>query len=134
MKAAYAQSSYKPPVRAAATGDLTLSGLQTVDSVSLVAGDYVMAPLQTVASDRNVFRVAEGAWKVAREFSAEFIKDGIELIVQEGGQAGKQFFVTAASAQSGTLAFQETAATDLPDATETTPGIRKIKKYQRSGG
>ena len=52
----------KPSVRVVAVSNITLSGLQTLDSVSLSAGDRVLARGQTTASQNGVYVVGSGAW------------------------------------------------------------------------
>lgn len=52
----------KASVRAATTGNITLSGTQTVDGVSLSVGDRVLVKNQTTASLNGIYVVASGAW------------------------------------------------------------------------
>lgn len=55
-------TSIKSSVRAASTGNLTLSGTQTVDGIALVAGDRVLVKNQTTTANNGVYVVATGAW------------------------------------------------------------------------
>ena len=48
--------------RVAAPGNVGLAGLQTVDGVTLVAGDLVLCPNQTTASQNGLYVAASGAW------------------------------------------------------------------------
>jgi hypothetical protein len=52
----------KAAVRAATTGNITLSGLQTVDGVSLVAGDRVLVRAQTDQTENGIYVVSAGTW------------------------------------------------------------------------
>lgn len=52
----------KGSVRAASTANLTLSGAQTVDGVSLIANDRVLVKDQTTPSQNGIYTVAAGAW------------------------------------------------------------------------
>jgi len=54
--------SWKLPVVAASTGNLTLSGAQTVDGVSLVAGQRILVKDQATTSQNGIYVVAAGAW------------------------------------------------------------------------
>ncbi len=75
----------KQSVRAASTGNLTLSGVQTVDGVSLVAGNRVLAKNQTTASQNGVYVVASGAWTRATDFDEPFeVSAGVFFFVEEG--------------------------------------------------
>lgn len=88
--------SFKAPVRAASTGNLTLSAPQTVDGVVLVAGDRVLVKDQTTASTNGLYVIAAGAWVRATDFdtSAEAIP-GTVVGVQEGTAGGDKLFLLA---------------------------------------
>lgn len=59
--------SWKDTVRAATTANITLSGTQTIDTVSLIAGDRVLVKNQTTASQNGIYVVAAGAWSRATD-------------------------------------------------------------------
>lgn len=52
----------KTPVRVATTTNITLSGTQTIDSISVVAGDRVLVKNQTTASQNGIYVCSAGAW------------------------------------------------------------------------
>ena len=52
----------KKSVQAATTANITLSAPQTIDGISLVAGDRVLVKDQTTASQNGIYIVAAGAW------------------------------------------------------------------------
>lgn len=52
----------KASVVAATTANITLSGAQTIDGVSVVAGDRVLVKNQTNAADNGIYVAASGAW------------------------------------------------------------------------
>ncbi len=52
----------KSPVRVVSTTNITLSGLQTIETVTLVAGDRVLVVGQTTASANGIYVAASGAW------------------------------------------------------------------------
>lgn len=59
--------AYKQSVRAATTANITLSGTQTIDGISVVAGDRVLVKNQTSASANGIYVVAAGAWTRATD-------------------------------------------------------------------
>lgn len=73
------------PAKARTTGNITLSGAQTIDGISVVAGDRVLVAAQTTASQNGVYVVAAGAWTRATDAdqSGEF-SPGRQLFVQQG--------------------------------------------------
>jgi len=52
----------KQSTKAATTTSITLSGAQTIDGVSLVAGDRVLVKNQSTSSQNGIYVVASGAW------------------------------------------------------------------------
>ena len=77
----------KGSVRAATTADITLSGTQTVDGVTLVAGNRVLVKDQTDATQNGIYVVAGGAWTRAADFDNSpgiEITSGAFTFVEEG--------------------------------------------------
>jgi len=90
--------SWKEPVIAATTvagGNITLSGLQTIDTVTLAAGDTVLVKNQTAASQNGIYVVSSGAWtrSVGADTWNEYV--GAIVFVVEGSQAGSAWYCTA---------------------------------------
>lgn len=52
----------KASVVVATTANITLSGIQTIDGVGVVAGDRVLVKSQSTASQNGIYVVASGAW------------------------------------------------------------------------
>lgn len=75
---------WRPSVRAATTGNITLSGTQTIDGVSVVAGNRVLVRSQTTASENGVYVAASGAWSRATDADTwdELVAQAV--IVEEG--------------------------------------------------
>lgn len=55
------------PVKAATTGNITLSGLLTIDGITLVNGDRVLVKDQTTNTQNGVYVAASGAWTRATD-------------------------------------------------------------------
>lgn len=84
---------WKEPVRAATTANITLSGAQTIDGVSVVAGDRVLVKNQSTGSANGIYLAAAGAWTRATDFdiSAELL--GASCFVSEGTTNGNSVWV-----------------------------------------
>ena len=84
--------SWKQPVNAATTANITLSGAQTIDTVSVVAGDRVLVKDQTAQADNGIYVAAAGAW--SRSPDADTYDEMISALVfvESGGQAGAAFY------------------------------------------
>jgi hypothetical protein len=88
--------SWKAPVTVASTVNIpTLSGLLTIDTVTLVAGETVLVKNQSTAADNGIYVVSAGAWtrSVGADVWEEFI--GAIVFVVEGTQTGSAWFCTA---------------------------------------
>jgi phage-related tail fiber protein len=81
--------SWKTPVRAATTANITLSGTQTVDGVALIAGDRVLAKDQTAQADNGFYDVAAGAWTRSVDANTSaLVPAGTAAFVTEGTSNG----------------------------------------------
>ena len=87
---------WKNSVKAATTANLTLTAPQTVDGISLIAGDRVLVKDQTTATANGIYVVAAGAWTRATDFD-----DSVEVTaaaavpVEQGTVNGDAVFILA---------------------------------------
>ena len=75
----------KASVRVATTADITLSGTQTIDGISVIAGDRILVKDQSTSSANGIYDVAAGAWSRSSDadISAE-VTTGLFTFVSEG--------------------------------------------------
>jgi hypothetical protein len=57
--------SFKQPALVRTTGNITLSGLQTIDGVTVAAGDRVLVIAQTSTPTNGIYIASSGAWSRA---------------------------------------------------------------------
>ena len=77
--------SAKDAVRAATTANITLSGVQTIDGVSVIAGDRVLVKNQTTTAENGIYVAAAGAWTRATDANTSaLMKSGTFVFVCEG--------------------------------------------------
>jgi hypothetical protein len=75
----------KQSVRVATTGNITLSGTQTIDGVSAIAGDRVLVKDQSTASQNGIYVVAAGSWSRATDADSNAeVTTGMFTFVSEG--------------------------------------------------
>ena len=76
----------KQSVRVATTGNITLSGTQTIDGVSLSAGDRVLVKNQTTGSENGLYVVVDGgSWTRAEDADSDSeVTAGLFTFVTEG--------------------------------------------------
>jgi hypothetical protein len=80
-----ADLAIKEPCRVATTANITLSGLQTVDGVTVANGDRVLVRAQTTASQNGIYVAASGAWARATDFDGGGeVAGGTEVFVTSG--------------------------------------------------
>lgn len=96
VQLAAAGLTVKNAARAVATSNIALSGLQTVDGVSLVAGDRVLAVGQTTASENGWYDVAAGAWARSSDAdtSAKLVPNSFGFISEGTVGADFQYVLT----------------------------------------
>lgn len=79
------QRDFKDSVRVATTANITLSGAQTIDGVSAVAGNRVLVKNQTDGTQNGIYVVAAGAWSRATDADAsDKVTPGLVVPVEEG--------------------------------------------------
>ena len=99
----------KDAVRAATTANITLSGTQTVDGVSLIAGDRVLVKNQSTGSENGLYTVGASSWVRTTDADAPNEMGGGDFVfVQEGTANADSGFVCT---NDGALTIGTTALT-----------------------
>lgn len=93
LNAAVQGYSWKQPVRAATTANITLSGAQAIDGVSVIAGDRVLVKNQTAGAANGIYVAATGAWTRATDFDTGAEALGAATFVSEGTAQGNQVWL-----------------------------------------
>lgn len=87
-------ASIKIPCIVATTSNVTLSGLQTIDGVSVVADDRVLVKNQSTASQNGIYDVASGSWARSLDFSTnDDVFQGVVVIINSGNTYSDTMFV-----------------------------------------
>jgi len=129
--------NFHQPVRVATTANITLSGTQTIDGVSVIAGDRVLVKDQTTQTQNGIYVVSASAW--SRAADADNTPDGelkggdFTLVLEGTVGAGYGYVCSNTSAITiGTtnvtyVAFNAAKAiTAGSGLTESTPGTLDI--------
>ena len=87
--------SWKQPVATATSGNITRSGLQTINGVTLTGGERVLVKDQSTASQNGIYIASASAWTyaVGADDWAEYV--GAIVFVVEGSLTGTAWFCTA---------------------------------------
>jgi hypothetical protein len=88
--------SWKQAVRASSTVNIaTLSGLLTVDTITLTAGERVLVKNQTAAATNGIYIASATAWSRASDADTWDEYLGAVVFVESGGQAGSAWYSSA---------------------------------------
>lgn len=84
----------KSPAVVVALSNITLSGLQTIDGVSLTAGQRVLVIGQTNGANNGIYVVASGAWSLASDsVNGELVTGTLIFVSQGTAYAGTQWYL-----------------------------------------
>jgi hypothetical protein len=92
----------KGSVVAATTADITLSGAQTIDGVSIVAGDRVLVKNQNTASENGIYVASAGTWTRATDANTWAELVSAYTFVEQGSTYADTGWVCTVN-QGGTL-------------------------------
>jgi hypothetical protein len=118
--------SPKQSVRAASTSQTTLSGLQTVDGVTLVAGNRVMIKNQTLSAENGIYLVSAGSWTRTTDMDSWTEVPGAFVFVEEGSTLADTAWVSTAN-QGGTLGTTAITWAQFNSAADITAGTGLTK-------
>jgi hypothetical protein len=122
----------KDSVVTATTGNITLSGLISVGSVTVSANDRVLVKDQTNASENGIYVAASGAWSRAADATVgtgATLTIGAFTFVEGGANQGKGFVYSAANTWSQ---FSDTGILSAGNGISTSSNT--ITVVPRSGG
>ena len=89
----------KDSAHVATTGNITLSGTQTIDGIAVEAGDRVLVKNQTAGADNGIYVAAAGAWSRAADANTTAeVTPGMFIFVEEGTVGGDNGFVLTTDA------------------------------------
>jgi len=118
----------KKSVRAATTADITLSGTQTIDGVSVIANDRVLVKDQATAANNGLYTCQAGAWQRTTDADSDAeVTTGLFVFVEEGTTNGDTGWVlttnnpiTVGSTGLAFSQFSSSAAVTAGDALQKT--------------
>ena len=116
----FVSAPLKQPVKAATTANITLSGTQSIDNISLIAGDRCLVWKQTAPAENGIYVVASGAWTRAKDADSWAELVGVMVAVEQGNTYADMLFMCTVDA-GGTL--DTTAVTFQSSDTNTFLGL-----------
>lgn len=99
----------KASVRVGTTANITLSGLQAIDGITVIANDRVLVKNQTTGSQNGIYLASSGAWtRSADADSSTEVNPGMFTFIEEGTTNADSGWVLTTD---GTVALGTTALT-----------------------
>jgi len=84
--------SWKQPVLVATTANITLSGLQTIDTISVTSGSRVLVKNQSNQAQNGLYIASSGAWSYATDGSTWNEYVSAIVFIEQGTQAGQAWY------------------------------------------
>lgn len=86
----------KASCRVATTANITLSGTQTIDGISVIAGDRVLVKNQSTGSQNGIYVCAAGSWSRSTDCdsTAEYTTNAFVFIEEGTSNGGTQWKVS----------------------------------------
>lgn len=86
-------SAIKTPCMLATTANITLSGEQTIDSVSATSGDRILVKDQTTGANNGIYVCDTGTWERDLDFDGTYdCQQGTLVLVTQGSSNGAGLF------------------------------------------
>jgi parallel beta-helix repeat protein len=107
---------FRGNVRVVSTSNITLSGLQTIDGVTLESGDRVLVQGQSTTAQNGIYVAKTSAWTRARDLStSDDFKGPIYIAVEDGTTYKNSFWhmLPATTITVGTSAITFTAGAPI---------------------
>lgn len=114
--------------KAATTANITLSGAQTIDGISIIAGDRVLVKNQSTGSQNGIYVAAAGAWARSTDADSSAELQSALIAVDQGTSNGNSAWLQTAdnvTVGSTSLTWIQFGAS-VPDATSSVKGIAKL--------
>jgi len=87
--------SWKQPAAVATLTNITLSGLQTIDGYTTLAGDRVLVKNQTSAANNGIYIASSGAWTYASDANTWNQYVGAIIFIEYGTQRNGAWYSSA---------------------------------------
>jgi hypothetical protein len=120
----------KESVKAATTANITLSGTQTIDGISIQAADRVLVKNQSTGTNNGVYIAAAGAWARSTDFAAGDDEAGAYMWAEQGTLNGDTAFVCTNNKGAGVVGTNALVFSIFGRSGELTAG----DGLQKSGG
>lgn len=88
------QDKWKQPVRVATTANITLSGIQIIDGITISLNNRILVKNQSIASQNGIYIVSTGLWPRTSDMPNGYAASGSIVWIEEGTQNQSGWVVT----------------------------------------
>ena len=110
-------SNVKDSCRVATTTNITLSGTQTIDGVSLITNNRVLVKNQSTASQNGIYLYSSGPWLRSHDLNIGFSAANIFTFIEEGNSNADKGFVCTANSGSDKVGLNNLAFSQFTGVT-----------------
>lgn len=112
----------KDSVKVATTASITLSGLQSIDGVTVSADDRVLVKDQSTGSENGLYLAKSGSWARADDLAAGVDAAGVFVFIESGSTQADQGFVCTSDSGSAVVGTNSLAFTQFSGSGSFTAG------------
>ena len=112
----------KDSCKVATTGNITLSGTQTIDGVSVVADDRVLVKDQTTGTENGIYLCKTGSWVRADDLATGADAAGASMFIQDGTSNADKGFVCTSNSGSAVVGTDALTFSQFTGASNITAG------------
>ena len=117
----------KDSCKVTTTGNITLSGTQTIDGVSVSAGDRVLVKDQTTASQNGIYICSADAWTRSTDMAVGSDAAGASMFIEQGTLNGDMGFVCTSNKGSDVVGTNDLSFSQYTGASNITAGAALSK-------
>jgi hypothetical protein len=121
----------KQSCKVATTANITLSGTQTIDGVSVSAGDRVLVKDQTTGSQNGIYICSADAWSRSSDMAAGSDAAGNQMFIEQGTVNGDLGFVCVSNKGSAVVGTNELTFSIFSRQSDTEAGAALSKTGNR---
>lgn len=117
----------KDSCKAATTANITLSGAQTIDGITIGAGDRVLVKDQSTQTENGIYIASASGWSRAADFAAGAAEAGAFTFVEQGTVNGDNGFVCTSDKGSDVVGTNNIVFSQFSGAGQITAGLALTK-------
>lgn len=121
----------KDSCKVATTANITLSGTQTIDGVSVSAGDRVLVKSQSSSSANGIYICDAGSWSRSTDMATGSAAAGASMFIEQGTVNGEMGFVCTSNKGADVVGTNDLSFSQYTGASNIEAGAALTKTADR---